>query len=232
MNTTKPRLLIVMPDDMALLLGHILAEKGHQTLTASDVGDAAETMRQGPVDLVILDAGLAPTHDAPEGNAYEFMREAQAPLLVVTSGGEDRLERISCMPEHQSVEFLHRPVRPDELIGRVRHLLRKSRAEELGDVLTFAGVELNLRTRRVHRGERRIDLGPIEFRLLQHLLHHPREVFSRGELIAAAWLNDAFVDARTVDVHVGRLRKALSEGGEPNLIRTVRSAGYSLDSDD
>ncbi len=171
MNTTKPRLLIVMPDDMALLLGHILAEKGHQTLTASDVGDAAETMRQGPVDLVILDAGLAPTHDAPEGNAYEFMREAQAPLLVVTSGGEDRLERISCMPEHQSVEFLHRPVRPDELIGRVRHLLRKSRAEELGDVLTFAGVELNLRTRRVHRGERRIDLGPIEFRLLQHLLH-------------------------------------------------------------
>ena len=126
-------------------------------------------------------------------------------------------------------DYVTKPFSPTELVSRVRALLRRSRPSMAAERLEFADLVMDLAAHRVRRGGRDIHLGPTEFRLLRHLIEHPGRVFSREQLLNAVWGNEVYVEPRTVDVHVRRLRLAVNGKDEPDLIRTVRSAGYALD---
>ena len=129
-------------------------------------------------------------------------------------------------------DYITKPFSPAELIARVRALLRRSRPDGFGERLTYVDLEMDLAAHRVRRGPREVHLGPTEYRLLRHFLQHPQRVFSREQLLDAVWGRDVYVEPRTVDVHIRRLREALNAKGEVDLIRTVRSAGYALDHED
>jgi two-component system phosphate regulon response regulator PhoB len=116
-----------------------------------------------------------------------------------------------------------------ELLARIRAVMRRIRPALAEDVVTFGDVSIDRSAHRVKRGDKDIHLGPTEYRLLDHFMQHPGRVFSREQLLDAVWGSGVYVDARTVDVHIGRLRKALNEKGQTDPIRTVRSAGYALD---
>jgi two-component system phosphate regulon response regulator PhoB len=122
-----------------------------------------------------------------------------------------------------------KPFSVPELMARVRALLRRARPERLASVLSYGDISLDRETKRVHRAGREIHLGPTEFRLLEYLMEKPGRVFPRSQLLDSVWGLSAEIDERTVDVHVGRLRKALSRGRERDPIRTVRGSGYSFD---
>jgi two-component system phosphate regulon response regulator PhoB len=124
-----------------------------------------------------------------------------------------------------------KPFSPRELIARVGAVLRRIRPALAGEQLVFDDIEMDVDAHRVRRGGQAVQLGPTEFRLLRHLMEQPGRVFSRERLLDAVWGHDPDIDARTVDVHIRRLRKALNEGHKPDVIRTVRSAGYSLDAE-
>jgi two-component system phosphate regulon response regulator PhoB len=126
-------------------------------------------------------------------------------------------------------DYLVKPFSMPELMARVRALLRRARPELLSSVLKVGDVTLDRESHRVYRGEVEVRLGPTEFRLLEFLMQHPGRVFSRAQLLDKVWGEAVYIDERTVDVHVGRLRKAVNLDGLPDVIRTVRGAGYSIE---
>jgi two-component system phosphate regulon response regulator PhoB len=153
---------------------------------------------------------------------------AAVPIIMLTARGEES-DRIRGL-ETGADDYVTKPFSPRELLARVGAVLRRVRPALAGEQLSYADLELDVNSHRVRRAGKPVQLGPTEFRLLRHLMENPGRVFSRERLLDAVWSHDSDIDARTVDVHVRRLRKALNEGGLPDLIRTVRSAGYSLDS--
>jgi two-component system phosphate regulon response regulator PhoB len=126
-------------------------------------------------------------------------------------------------------DYITKPFSMTELLARIRAVMRRIRPALAEDVVTFGDVSIDRSAHRVKRGDKDIHLGPTEYRLLDHFMQHPGRVFSREQLLDAVWGSGVYVDARTVDVHIGRLRKALNEKGQTDPIRTVRSAGYALD---
>jgi two-component system phosphate regulon response regulator PhoB len=152
----------------------------------------------------------------------------QLPIIMLTARAEEE-DRIRGL-DSGADDYVTKPFSPSELVARVRALLRRSRPALSDDKLAYADVEMALDTFRVRRAGRQIHLGPTEFRLLRHFLEHPTRVYSREQLLDAVWGRDIYIESRTVDVHIRRLRKALNGPGEPDLIRTVRSAGYALES--
>jgi two-component system phosphate regulon response regulator PhoB len=149
------------------------------------------------------------------------------PIIMLTARGEES-DRIRGL-ETGADDYVTKPFSPRELIARVGAVLRRVRPALAGEQLAYGDIEMDVDGHRVRRSGESVQLGPTEFRLLKHLLENPGRVFSRERLLDAVWQHDPDIDSRTVDVHVRRLRKALNEGGRPDLIRTVRSAGYSLD---
>jgi two-component system phosphate regulon response regulator PhoB len=154
-------------------------------------------------------------------------RTANVPIIMLTARGEES-DRIRGL-ETGADDYVTKPFSPRELLARVSAVLRRVRPALAGEHLSYDDIEMDVAAHRVRRAGRSIQLGPTEFRLLKQLLEHPGRVFSRERLLDTVWSHDSDIDARTVDVHVRRLRKALNEGGRPDIIRTVRSAGYSLD---
>jgi two-component system phosphate regulon response regulator PhoB len=154
---------------------------------------------------------------------------ANVPIMMLTARGEES-DRIRGF-ETGADDYVTKPFSPRELVARVGAVLRRVRPALAGEQLGYADIEMDISSHRVRRGGESIALGPTEFRLLKHFLEHPGRVFSRERLLEAVWSHDPDIDARTVDVHVRRLRQALNIGSRPDLIRTVRSAGYSLDAD-
>jgi two-component system phosphate regulon response regulator PhoB len=148
---------------------------------------------------------------------------------MLTARGEES-DRIRGL-ETGADEYVTNPFSPRELLARVGAVLRRVRTALAGEQLGYADIEMDVEAHRVRRGGKAIQLGPTEFRLLRHFMEHPGRVFSRERLLEAVWPHDPDIDARTVDVHIRRLRKSLNEGGLPDVIRTVRSAGYSLDAE-
>jgi two-component system phosphate regulon response regulator PhoB len=146
---------------------------------------------------------------------------------MLTARGEES-DRVRGL-ETGADDFVVKPFSPVELVARVTAVLRRVRPALAGITLSFHDVELDIATHKVRRAGRAVALGPTEFKLLRHFLEHPGHVFSRERLLDAVWGRDSEVEARTVDVHIRRLRKAINVGGSQDLIRTVRSAGYSLD---
>jgi two-component system, OmpR family, phosphate regulon response regulator PhoB len=148
---------------------------------------------------------------------------------MLTARGEES-DRIRGL-ETGADDYITKPFSPRELVARVGAVLRRVRPALAGEQLAYADLEMDVAAHRVRRNGKAVPLGPTEFRLLKHFLEHPGRVFSRERLLDAVWAHDPDIDTRTVDVHVRRLRQALNTEERPDLIRTVRSAGYSLDTD-
>lgn len=231
MGLAKPRLLLV-EDDRALadLLSWHFAREGYDVERTADGDEALLLAQERTPDLVILDWMI-------EGVAgIEVCRRLRrrastsgVPIIMLTARGEES-DRIRGL-ETGADDYVTKPFSPRELLARVGAVLRRVRPALAGEQLNFADIEMEADAHRVRRGGKPIQLGPTEFRLLRHFMENPGRVFSRERLLDAVWAHDPDIDVRTVDVHVRRLRKALNEGGLPDVIRTVRSAGYSLDAE-
>ncbi len=226
---TAPRILIVEDEiDVALLLAYNLEAEGYVVESVSRGEDAELRLAENAPDLVILDWVL------PGVSGIEICRRLRAreatstlPIIMVTARGEEA-ERVRGLAVGAD-DYVVKPFSVIELMARVRALLRRSRPERIAERLYVGDLDLDRLTRRVRRGDRDIRLGPTDFRLLEYLLERPGRVFSRAQLLDLVWGRSADVDERTVDVHIGRLRKRLSKGKERDPIRTVRSAGYAID---
>ena len=229
---TKPTLLLV-EDDRALadlLMWHFDRE-GYEIVRTADGDEALILAEERTPDLVILDWMI-------EGvSGIEVCRRlrrrsstAHVPIIMLTARGEES-DRIRGL-ETGADDYVTKPFSPRELLARVGAVLRRVRPALAGEQLSYGDLEMDVQSHRVRRGGKPVSLGPTEFRLLRHLMENPGRVFSRERLLTAVWTHDPDIDERTVDVHVRRLRRALNEGGRPDLVRTVRSAGYSLDAED
>ncbi|MGB1007500.1 MAG: winged helix-turn-helix domain-containing protein, partial [Thalassobaculaceae bacterium] len=150
----------------------------------------------------------------------------KVPIIMLTARGEDS-DRVRGL-DSGADDYITKPFSPRELMARVRAVLRRAQPGD-NERLIYGDIEMDLARHKVRRNGRDLHLGPTEYRLLRHFLESPGRVFSREQLLDAVWGRDVYVEARTVDVHIRRLRKTLNEGGLPDLIRTVRSAGYAID---
>jgi two-component system phosphate regulon response regulator PhoB len=227
----QPNILIV-EDEAALveLLTYNLEKAGFQTTVARDGEEALLAVAEDKPDLVLLDWML------PYVSGIEICRRLRRnpetrdlPVILLTARGEEG-DRIRGL-ESGADDYVVKPFSPSELIARVRAVMRRTRPAFDKDTLTYADIVMDLASHRVSRGGQAIDLGPTEFRLLRFLLKHPGRVFGREQLLDGVWGQQAYIEPRTVDVHIRRLRKAMNLPGTPDLIRTVRSAGYALELD-
>jgi two-component system phosphate regulon response regulator PhoB len=225
---SKPNLLIVMHDDVTLLVQHILEGQGYSILSTKRLEEAISLIARMDIDLIILDADLIGTQDELDACLNNTTRNPIKPPSVLLAVDGSLPQRKVHLSTCRVAEILQKPLSPNQLISRVRSLLRNDVCIQ-PDYLSFGDVEVDLQTFRAFRNGRRVRAGLTEFRLLCHLLRGSPRVISRQELIEAAWPRQVFVEPRTVDVHVGRLRRELNRHGGPNLIRTVRSAGYAFD---
>jgi two-component system, OmpR family, phosphate regulon response regulator PhoB len=225
----KPH-LVVVEDEAALieLLRYNFEKEGFRVTTAADGEAALLTVAEAKPDLVILDWML------PHVSGLEVCRQLRRktetrdlPIIMLTARGEES-DRVRGL-EVGADDYVSKPFSPSELVARVRAVLRRAKPSSAQDLLTYGGLVMDLSAHRVLRGGRAIHLGPTEFRLLRFLLERPGRVYSREQLLDAVWGRDIYVEPRTVDVHIRRLRKAINAPGESDLIRTVRSAGYALD---
>ena len=225
----KPSLLIV-EDETALveLLRYNFEKEGFKVTTAMDGEAALIAVDEARPDLVVLDWMLP--HVSGLEVCRQLRRKAETrdlPIIMLTARGEES-DRVRGL-EVGADDYVAKPFSPSELIARVRAVLRRSKPSTAQDLLTFGDLVMDLSAHRVLRGGRPIHLGPTEFRLLRFLLERPGRVYSREQLLDAVWGRDIYVEPRTVDVHIRRLRKAINSPGDADLIRTVRSAGYALD---
>jgi len=228
-DLTAPRVLVVEDEDaLALLLRYNLEAEGYQVEVVARGDDAEIRIAEGGLDLVVLDWML------PGVSGLEVCRRLRAreatralPVIMLTARGDEQ-ERVRGLAIGAD-DYVVKPFSTPELMARVKALLRRASPGRVSTKLSFGDVELDRETHRVMRGAREVHLGPTEFRLLEHLMQKPGRVHSRAQLLDAVWGSAAEIDERTVDVHVGRLRKALVQGEEADPLRTVRGAGYSFD---
>jgi two-component system phosphate regulon response regulator PhoB len=225
----KPLILIVEDEEpLTLLLRYNLEAEGYEVETVARGDEAEVRLRERVPDLLILD-WMLPGLSGIELCRRLRMREGtgRLPILMLTARGEED-ERIRGLATGAD-DYVVKPFSVPELMARVKAMLRRAHPETVAPVLRAGELELDREKFRVHRGEREVHLGPTEFRLLEFLMQAPGRVFTREQLLNGVWGRDVYVDERTVDVHVGRLRRALNRGRSRDPIRTVRGAGYSLD---
>ncbi|WP_339870773.1 phosphate regulon transcriptional regulator PhoB [uncultured Brevundimonas sp.] len=225
----QPYILVMEDEDaLATLLQYNLEKEGYRVVIAADGDEGMLQIDETLPDLVLLDWML------PGLSGIEVCRRLRGkaetrnlPIIMLTARGEesDRIRGLDTGAD----DYLTKPFSMIELIARIRAVLRRIRPGLADDRINHGDIVIDRVAHRVRRAGNEIHLGPTEFRLLDHLMQHPGRVFSREQLLDAVWGSDVYVEARTVDVHVGRLRKALNVEGTVNPIRTVRSAGYSLD---
>ena len=228
-SPNMPRILVVEDEAaLSLLLSYNLESEGYAVARAERGDDAEVMLAESTPDLVILDWML------PGVSGFELCRRMRAreatrdlPVIMLTARGEES-ERVRGLSIGAD-DYVVKPFSVPELMARVRSLLRRARPERIAGRLQMGELTLDRTARRVRRGERDIHLGPTEFRLLEHLMEKPGRVFTRAQLLDSVWGDAAEIDERTVDVHVGRLRKAIVRGRERDPLRTVRGAGYAFD---
>lgn len=225
----RTKVLIVEDEEsISTLLDYNLSREEFETRIAVDGEDALLKTQEFHPDIMILDWML------PKVSGIEVCRRLRQnpdtrnlPVIMLTARSEES-DRIRGL-ETGADDYLTKPFSTAELIARVKAVLRRIRPALVEDVVEHGDLKVDRTAHRVWRGDQEIHLGPTEFRLLDHLIQHPGRVFSREQLLNAVWGSDVFVEVRTVDVHVGRLRKALTKFNHDDPIRTVRAAGYSLD---
>ncbi len=229
MSGIKPKILIVEDETAVVtLLRYNLEHQGFEVDAVSDGEEALVAVEENPPDLVLLDWML------PQLSGIEVCRQLRRrpatknlPIILLTARGEEA-DTVRGL-DSGADDYVTKPFSPAELTARVHALLRRSRPALSDEALNAADLQMDLAAHRVHRNGREIKLGPTEYRLLRHFMEHPGRVFSREQLLDSVWGRDVYVELRTVDVHIRRLRKALNEAGEADVIRTVRSAGYALE---
>ncbi len=221
--------VLIVEDEPALseMLRYNLEAEGFG-VTVAETGEAAElALSEERPDLVLLDWML------PGVSGIELTRRMRArpetrgvPILMLTARGEegDRVRGLATGAD----DYVVKPFSVPELMARVRAILRRAAPDRVAEVLKWGDIELDRAAHKVTRGSRQVRLGPTEYKLLEFLMEAQGRVLSRSQLLDGVWGRDAFVDERTVDVHIGRLRKALIRGRESDPIRTVRGAGYAL----
>jgi len=229
---TATKRLLLVEDDRALadLVTFHFERAGYDVTRTGDGEEALILVDEVRPDIILLDWMI-------EGiSGIEVCRRvrrraasANTPIIILTARGEES-DRIRGF-ETGADDYVTKPFSPRELVVRAGAVLRRVRPALAGEQLAYADLEMDVAAHRVRRSGEQVALGPTEFRLLKHFLEHPGRVFSRERLLDAVWSHDPDIDTRTVDVHVRRLRQALNGTGRSDLIRTVRSAGYSLDAD-
>lgn len=223
--------IMIVEDEAGLvtLLKYNLEKQGYETLSVMDGKDVMTAAMVEKPDLILLDWML------PNVSGIDLCREIRksyelrnTPIIMLTARADeaDKVRGLS----YGADDYMTKPYSIPELMARIVALLRRVTPETVQDSLAFEDITMDFAKRRVMRGDRPVHLGPTEFRLLQYLMEKPGVVLSRESLLKLVWGGSIHVELRTVDVHIRRLRRALNEGGEPDIVRTVRSAGYALDS--
>jgi two-component system, OmpR family, phosphate regulon response regulator PhoB len=227
-HTSASILIVEDEEPLSLLLRYNLEAEGYRVEVCSRGDEAEVQLREERPDLVLLDWMLPGLSGIELCRRLRQRREtASLPVIMLTARGEET-ERVRGLATGAD-DYVVKPFSVPELLARVRALLRRTSPERIADELEAGDIRLDRATRRVWRSDGELHLGPTEFRLLEFFMEKPGRVYNRGQLLDAVWGRDAEIDERTVDVHVGRLRKALSGGDGRDPIRTVRGAGYALD---
>ena len=230
-SLSKP-LVLVVEDEAALatMLRYNLEKQGFRVEEAADGQEALTRIAETPPDLVLLDWML------PVASGLEVCRQIRRrpdtrdlPIIMVTARAEEQ-DAVRGLNSGAD-DYISKPFIMEALLARMRALLRRAGSVPAKGQLSFHDISMDLAAHRVTRGDRPVHLGPTEFRLLEFFMQHPRRVFAREEVLDAVWGRDIHVEPRTVDVHIRRLRKALNGEGELDVIRTVRAAGYALDTE-
>jgi len=228
----KPTILVVEDEAPLLtLLRYNLEKQGFRVEEAADGQEALLRVAEARPDLVLLDWML------PALSGIEVCRQLRRrpgtrdlPIIMVTARTEDQ-DAVRAL-DTGADDYIAKPFVMEALLARIRALLRRSGGVAVKGTLTYRDLTMDQDAHRVSRGGRALHLGPTEYRLMEFFLSHPGRVFTREQLLDAVWGRDIHVEPRTVDVHIRRLRKAINADHEPDLIRTVRSAGYALDAED
>lgn len=227
----RPKILLVEDDaNLVELIRYNLEKEGFDVVTTPDGEEALVLAEEDRPDVVVLDWMIANLSGIEVCRRLRRAPEtAGLPIIMLTARAEES-DRVRGL-ETGADDYVTKPFSPRELVARVRALLRRLRPALSGGALEYGGIAMDTSAHKVMRDGVAVQLGPTEFRLLRHFLEHPGRVFSREQLLDAVWGRDVYVEQRTVDVHIRRLRKAINGDDLPDLIRTVRSAGYALDSD-
>lgn len=221
------RVLLIEDDSaMARSIELMLRSEGLNVYTTDLGEEGIDLGKLYDYDIIVLDLQL------PDMSGFEVLKalrvaKVQTPVLILSGNAivEAKVKALGFGAD----DYMTKPFSMSELTARIRAVMRRIRPALAEDVVVVGDISIDRAAHRVVRNEVEVHLGPTEFRLLDYFIQHPGRVFSREQLLDAVWGSDVYVETRTVDVHIGRLRKALSKGGGEDPIRTVRSAGYSLD---
>ena len=226
---SQPSIMIVEDEEpLTLLLRYNLEAEGYQVKTAARGDEADLMLKESLPDLLLLDwmlPGLSGIELCRRLRQRDETREL--PIILLTARGEES-ERVRGLSTGAD-DYIVKPFSVPELLARIKALMRRSAPSRVAGMLELGDISLNRETHRVKRGNRDLHLGPTEFRILEFLMERPGRVFSRSHLLDSIWGMDSDIDERTVDVHMGRLRKAINRPREKDPIRTVRGTGYSFD---
>ena len=225
---TQPHVLIVEDEPAQReMLGYNLEAEGFRTTRAEDGEQALLAVAEDAPDVIVLDWMLPTLSGIEVCRRLKTRPETRAVPIIMLSARSEEVDRIRGL-ETGADDYVIKPYSVAELLARIRTQLRRARPATVGQVLTYEDITLDSGTHRVSRADKPVKLGPTEFRLLSTFMERPGRVWSREQLLDRVWGRDVYVDTRTVDVHIGRLRKALTRHGEPDPLRTVRGAGYAL----
>ncbi|HEY9148825.1 MAG TPA: phosphate regulon transcriptional regulator PhoB [Gammaproteobacteria bacterium] len=227
---TGKRILLV-EDEAAIreMTAMALERAGYQVSEAADAAEAERLLVDGVPDLILLDwmlPGGSGIELARRLRREEFSREVPIIMLTARSEEDDRIRGL----ESGADDYVTKPFSPRELVARIKAVMRRSSPEQEEGQLEVDGLSLDTHSHRVSANGNRLEMGPTEFRLLQFFMSHPERVYSRSQLLDMVWSRGSFVEERTVDVHIRRLRKALESEGFDRYIQTVRGAGYRFSS--
>ena len=222
--------ILVIEDEepLQVLLRYNLESEGYKVRHSAQGEDALYLINEEKPDLILLDWMLPGISGIEVCRLIRAKPEARdIPIIMLTARSEEA-ERVRGLATGAD-DYLVKPFSVPELLARIKTILRRVNPDAVAEQLKAGDLVLDRKTRRVNRGVRDINLSPTEFRLLEQLMKNPGRVYSRSQLLDTVWGRDAFVDERTVDVHVGRLRKSLSRGRETDPVRTIRAMGYAFD---
>lgn len=227
MVESMARRILVVEDEAPIrdMLCFVLEQNGYQTSTAEDVDQALAMLIEPYPDLVLLDwmlPGGSGIQIAKKMKQHELTR--QIPIIMITARGEEE-DKVKGL-EVGADDYVTKPFSPKELMARIKAVIRRVSPTSLDDVIEVQGLKLDPVSHRVSAKDDPLDMGPTEFRLLHFFMTHPERVYSREQLLDHVWGTNVYVEDRTVDVHIRRLRKAISLAGHDRLIQTVRGSGY------
>ena len=220
--------VLLVEDELAIrqMLLFVLQDSGFEVQQAENTQEAMEILSANNIDLMILDwmlpgiSGVELCSRLKKDSAYKHI-----PVIMLTAKAEedDKIQGLNAGAD----DYLTKPFSPRELVARINAVLRRVSSNKLvEEILEYEGLILNEKSHRVTSNQKPVSVGPIEFKLLRFFMSHPERVFSRAQLLDSVWGNDVYVEERTVDVHIRRLRKALESDGHDHMVQTVRGSGY------